>query len=134
MTNRDETPLDTDNTPIEGSPFTPRQVRILKIAVVVMGVLLVGGFLLIIGTIAFQASQMGVEKAAAPVTSETARSPAEGAREAFDVSIPEGAEIAGMAVDGNRLVLRLTTREGGQIMVVDLSTGAVLSRIQIRTQ
>jgi hypothetical protein len=33
-----------DNTPLPGTVFTPRQVRVLKIAVIVMGLLLVGGF------------------------------------------------------------------------------------------
>ena len=33
-----------DNTPLPGTVFTPRQVRVLKIAVIVMGILLVGGF------------------------------------------------------------------------------------------
>ena len=35
-----------DNTPLPGTVFTPRQVRLLKIAVIVMGILLVGGFAL----------------------------------------------------------------------------------------
>ena len=33
-----------ENTPLAGTVFTPRQVRVLKIAVIVMGLLLVGGF------------------------------------------------------------------------------------------
>ena len=36
-----------DNTPLPGTVFTPRQVRLLKIAVIVMGILLVGGFALV---------------------------------------------------------------------------------------
>ena len=33
-----------DNTPLPGTVFTPRQVRALKMAVIVMGIMLVGGF------------------------------------------------------------------------------------------
>jgi hypothetical protein len=135
MTNRDETPLDTDNTPIEGSPFTPRQVRMLKIAVVVMGVLLVAGFLLIIATIAFQASQMGVEDEVAPAAEQASRPAGDRARpESFDVTIPEGAEVTDMAVDGNRLMLHLKTAEGGDVLVIDLESGKVVSRIGLRPE
>ncbi|MFD0986562.1 hypothetical protein [Methyloligella solikamskensis] len=135
MTNRGETPPDTDNTPIEGSPFTPRQVRILKIAVIVMGVLLVAGFLLIIATIAFQATQMGVEEDTTPAI-EQASPPAgeQKTRKAFDVTIPDGAEVVDMTVDGNRLVLHLKIAEGGDVLVIDLTDGKVISRIGLRPE
>ena len=42
---------------VPGTVFTPRQVRILKIAVIVMGVLLVGGFAFVLAAIVYQASR-----------------------------------------------------------------------------
>ena len=48
-----------DNTPLPGTVFTPRQVRVLKIAVIVMGLLLVGGFAFVLAAIAYQASGGG---------------------------------------------------------------------------
>ncbi|ODA67624.1 hypothetical protein A7A08_01658 [Methyloligella halotolerans] len=135
MTNRGDTPPDLDNTPIEGSPFTPRQVRMLKIAVTVMGVLLVAGFLLIIATIAFQATQMGVEDAPAQVAERPSKeTPSPMPREAFDVAIPEGADVAGMDVDGDRLALHLRTAKGSEVLIVDLKTGRIVSRIALRPE
>jgi len=46
-----------DNTPLPGTVFTPRQVRVLKIAVIVMGLLLVGGFAFVLAAIVYQASK-----------------------------------------------------------------------------
>jgi len=46
-----------DNTPIPGTVFTPRQVRVLKVAVIVMGLLLVGGFAFVLAAIVYQASR-----------------------------------------------------------------------------
>ncbi|XSG83489.1 MAG: hypothetical protein ACPW61_06840 [Methyloligella sp. ZOD6] len=132
MTNRGETSPDQDNTPIEGSAFTPRQVRILKIAVIVMGVLLVGGFLLIIATIAYRATQLGVKKTDKPTETEQMSSAPR--PEAFGVAVPDGAEIADMAVDGDRLALHLKTRSGNEIMVIDLTSGAVVSRIRLKPE
>jgi hypothetical protein len=48
-----------DNTPLPGTVFTPRQVRVLKIAVIVMGILLVGGFAFVLAAIVYQASKGG---------------------------------------------------------------------------
>ena len=52
-----------DNTPLPGTVFTPRQVRMLKIAVIVMGLLLVGGFAFVLAAIVYQASRGGQSRA-----------------------------------------------------------------------
>ena len=39
------------NSTVPGTVFTPRQVRVLKMAVIVMGVLLVGGFAFVLAAI-----------------------------------------------------------------------------------
>ena len=51
-----------DNTPLPGTVFTPRQVRVLKLAVIVMGILLVGGFAFVLAAIVYQASKGGQEQ------------------------------------------------------------------------
>src|SRR5215468_5215052 len=48
-----------DNTPLPGTVFSPRQVQALKIAVIVMGLLLVGGFVFVLAAIVYQASGGG---------------------------------------------------------------------------
>ncbi|MGH6735950.1 MAG: DUF6476 family protein [Methyloceanibacter sp.] len=114
-----------DNTPLPGTVFTPRQVRVLKIAVIVMGVLLVGGFAFVLATIVYQASRVGQNEGAAPapaaqITSET------------ELAIPQGATVTALDLDGDRLALHLTTSAGPEIAVIDLKTGKIVSRIKLK--
>lgn len=116
-----------DNTPLPGTVFTPRQVRALKIAVIVMGILLVGGFGLVMATIVYQASKLGDKKVSAPAAApETAPAAA--------LSLPQGATVSSMALDGDRLALHLQTSTGPEIAVIDVVTGKVLSRIKLEAE
>jgi hypothetical protein len=115
---------------VPGTVFTPRQVRILKRVVIAMGVLLVGGFALIMVAIVYQASQLG--DSADP-------DPAVQAQRAMPLSqgvlrVPEGMAITHMALDGNRLAVHLTGSQGGEIRVIDLGTGRVISTIRVKSE
>ncbi len=115
-----------DNTPLPGTVFTPRQVRGLKIAVIVMGILLVGGFAFVMAAIVYQASKLGDKKVqASPVGQASIPTDTSG------LALPPGATIAAMALDGDRLALHLQTSTGPEIAVIDVTTGTVLSRIKI---
>jgi hypothetical protein len=46
--------------------------------------------------------------------------------------VPAGGAIGAMALDGDRLALRIDLPEGGEVVVYDLSRGAVLQRIPVR--
>jgi hypothetical protein len=107
-----------DNTPLPGTVFTPRQVRVLKIAVIVMGILLVGGFAFVLAAIVHQASKLGGggETGVAPAT----------------LAIPDGATVSSMALDGDRLALHLNTSAGPEIAVIDIATGKVISRMRLK--
>jgi hypothetical protein len=111
-----------DNTPLPGTVFTPRQVRLLKIAVIVMGLLLVGGFALVLGAIVYQASQLGKEG--------QALTPATGVE--TELAIPSDATITSLALDGDRLALHLQSSAGPEIAVIDLKTGKVLTRLKVK--
>jgi hypothetical protein len=112
-----------DNTPLPGTVFTPRQVRALKIAVIVMGLLLVGGFAFVLAVIVYQASKGGESPAVAKATGmETA------------LSIPKDATITSIALDGDRLALHLHSAAGPEIAVVDLKTGKLVARIRLAPQ
>ena len=113
-----------DNTPLPGTVFTSRQVRALKIAVIVMGILLVGGFAFVMAAIVYQASKLGDKKVPAP-SAATVTAPA------VALSLPQGATVTSMALDGDRLALHLQTGAGPEIAVIDVTTGKVLSRIKI---
>ena len=112
-----------DNTPLPGTVFTPRQVRALKIAVMVMGVLLVGGFAFVLAAIVYQASRGG--QSGAPAGAEAA---------AGELHIPKDASISTLALDGDRLALHLQTSAGPEIVVIDLKTGKTLTRIKLKPE
>jgi hypothetical protein len=114
-----------DNTPLPGTVFTPRQVRVLKIAVIVMGILLVGGFAFVLAAIVYQASKGGQSAAglgALPAGLETA------------LPISKDATVTSLALDGDRLALHLKSGAGTEIAVVDLKTGQVVARIRLAPQ
>lgn len=113
---------ETDNTPLPGTVFTPRQVRVLKIAVIVMGILLVGGFAFVMAAIVYQASKLGDKKTPAPAVAAVPDAA---------LALPPGATVTSMALDGDRLALHLQTGAGPEIAVIDVTTGKVLSRIKI---
>ena len=123
------TAVDPDNTPIEGTVFTPRQVRLLKIAVVTMGLMLLAGLGAVIVGMIYQASKAGKT----PVSAASPAALESGIADAGALTVPEGSKVSSMALDGNRLAVHLTTPEGGEIAIVDLTTGRVLSRITLQT-
>jgi hypothetical protein len=114
-----------DNTPLPGTVFTPRQVRVLKIAVIVMGILLVGGFAFVLAAIVYQASKAGQDHAVPQATLEGVESA---------LPIPKDAAISSMSLDGDRLALHLNSAQGAEIVVVDLKSGKVMARVRLVPQ
>ena len=115
---------------VPGTVFTARQVRILKIAVIAMGVLLVAGFVLVIAVIVYQASSLG--ESGAP--EQSAAKPAYPAPLRPGLIVPEGMSISNMALDGNRLAVHLSGPKGSEIAVIDLGTGTVVRRIPLKSE
>jgi hypothetical protein len=100
-------------------------VRALKILVVVMGIMLVGGFVALIISIAY----MGKHRQQQPAAS-TAPAP----YIAPAVDLPSGARIETMALGADRLVLSIITREGNrELLVLDPASGRRLGTIPLRT-
>ncbi len=124
---------ESDNTPLPGTVFTPRQVRMLKIAVIVMGILLVGGFAFVMAAIVYQASKLGEKPAGAPEAPAAAVSQATEAVPGA-LALPPDATVTSMALDGDRLALHLQSSAGAEIAVIDVTSGKVLSRIKINGQ
>jgi hypothetical protein len=93
-------------------------MRSLKIVVVVMGVMLIGGFALLVAVIAGKLSRGGdIPRSFAATT----------------IEIPRDARIGAMTAGADRLVLELVLPKGErQLVVVDLATGARLGTIELR--
>ena len=93
-------------------------MRALKNLVVVMGVMLIGGFALLVAVVAGRL----------PRGASVPRSFA-----ATAIDIPRDARIEAMTAGADRLVLELVLPEGRrQLVVVDLATGARLGTIELR--
>ncbi len=124
-----------DNTPLPGTVFTPRQVRVLKVAVIVMGLLLVGGFAFVLAAIVYQASRGGQAtpsteaEAAAGAGTSGAGTPA-----LSELPIPKDATVTSLALDGDRLALHLNSPAGGEIAVIDVRSGKIIARIKLKPE
>jgi hypothetical protein len=119
-----------DNTPLPGTVFNPRQVRLLKIAVIVMGILLVAGFAFVLAAIVYQASRLG--DGAAPVGATVSQPMALPEGLAAELPIPQGAEVTTLSLDGDRLAVHLKSQAGAEIAVIDLRSGKVLARVRLK--
>ncbi len=111
-----------DNRRLAGAAFTPRQVQALKIAVILMGIVLIGGFALVLGTIVYQATRGAGQPSAA--LKETK----------IDLALPKDAGVTSLSLDGDRLAIHFNSAGGAQIVVVDLISGKVVSRVRLNPQ
>jgi hypothetical protein len=118
--------LNEAETPAPGQTFTPRQLRILKTSVIIMGVLLVLGFGLLLVGIYFQASKIGKSPASTPATI-TAGDP----RARLSIAIEAGAQLHDVFADQGRLILHLKRQGESEFAVIDLATGRELQRITL---
>ncbi len=112
----------SDNRPLPGTVFTPRQVRVLKIAVIVMGILLVGGFAFVLAAIVYQASKGAQDGAASAAGVEA------------ELAIPKDASVSALSLDGDRLALHLNSAAGPEIAIIDLATGKIVARIRLKPE
>jgi hypothetical protein len=95
-------------------------MRALKILVVVMGIMIVGGFAALVVIIIGRVSHRG------PAPAETPKAFAR------PIDIPRGARIEAMTAGGNRLVVGLELPDGDrQLLIIDLATGARLGTVEL---
>ncbi len=95
-------------------------IRLLKFIVIAMGLLIVAGVAVLGITV--------VNRIAA--RSEVASTPPE----QIALSLPEGTRIVETALANDRLALRVETAHGAEILIVDLSTGKLVSTVAIAGQ
>ena len=118
--------LNEAETPAPGHTFTPRQLRILKGSVIIMGVLLVVGFGLLLVGIYLQAGKIGKAPASAPTTIAAGET-----RPALSIPIDAGTQLQEVFADQGRLILHLKRQGQSEIAVIDLATGREVQRITL---
>ena len=127
---------------IPGTVMTPGQLRKLKIAVIVMGVLLVVGFGLVLIGIVYQASKLGgAERAGrAAALQDKAQTPQQlrnifalpAATPVYTAPFPAGAEVLSAVPAGNMFVVTVRDPGGLSVLKYDLETWQVLSLTRLR--
>ena len=117
---------ESETAPI-GSTMTPRQVRNLKIAIAIMTVLLIAGFILLIYGLFMRAGKKAEENRLAPIPAV-----AEGAPPALlELPVEPGASIASVLTEQGRLIIHLRQSGGGEIAIIDLASGREIQRIKL---
>lgn len=113
-----------------GADFTPRQIAILKVAVLVMGVIFIVGFAALLVTIFYQSTQLVTKS----TDQTTPSAPPAGASPvpAFDIAVSKDQTVESVTMDGNRVALYLNGPDGREIAVVDLVNGKVVSRVRLK--
>ena len=112
-----------------GSTLTPNQIRKLKIAIAVMSVLLVAGFILLLVGIYLQTQRVGK-----PAEGAKALIPPVGIYGTMTLPVRAGAEVTHVLTDQGRLILHLRHPAGSEIAIIDLSTGREIQRLRLVPQ
>lgn len=102
-------------------------MRALRLLVIVLGVLLVGGTLALVGAIIVR-SQHGSESRGEPRAATSKAAP-------YDtvLDLPAGAVVQSLQSAGERLIVHLALPDGRQeIVVLDLGSGARRGTIELR--
>ncbi len=111
---------DKDTSEAYPSSWSPRATRILQVAVVVMGILIVAGFIVVVVTIV---SRMGGEGAAdAPARVEMATPE-------IAAMLGPDAEVISTETDAGRLAVVVKTAQGPRVLLIDMRSGHVISVI-----
>ena len=101
------------------------QLQFLKYSVITMGVMLFVGFLIIIGRIIYliaNAPPTPPPEAAVGALVRDARLP-----------LPAGAAVRHVSLSGNRIAVHYDTPAESAIVVLDLATGKVMSKVVVAT-
>jgi hypothetical protein len=102
------------------SPTQPYTPLWLKVLVIVMGLLIVAGFIVVAAEIARRMS-----------TPNAARPPASGAAFTQHIALPSGARVVSMSAVGERLVVHVETQGGpSSAYFVDPRNGALLGTVE----
>ncbi|MEE8370946.1 MAG: hypothetical protein V3R73_02285 [Sphingomonadales bacterium] len=114
---------------------------ILKFIVIFLGVLLVGGFMFLVGTIVYRVVNYEDEPAAeatevAAATAETeGTGTVAGILAEIEVLLPAGTSITGHhSLDGDRLSIAVYSADGPRILIVDLKTGKTISTVSLNPE
>ena len=98
--------------------------KTLKRIVIILGVLLVAGFLVIVGTIIYRATDLGED--------ENSTKESGSITPTLSIASPEGMTLTGFSKNEKVTVFRFRDSEGIEaIMIIDNATGEVLANLKL---
>jgi hypothetical protein len=115
----------------DNGPLSSGQVKALKIAIVVMGIMIIAALLAIVGRVIYLSANKPASEASQARPAITAAAPAFAPQHAF--SLPPGAKIVRMSVESNRLFVQYDLAGTSHASIYDLSNGKRLSDITFQT-
>lgn len=130
--------MGVETEPAQQGGFTPRQVRMLKASVIIMGALIVVCLFALMVGLYYQANKPGkraAENRAASLSeigTPSGGAVSRGAPVALKVRV--GTVMESMTTEGGLLILRLKTPDGGEIAILDLKSGEEIRRIVLKPE
>jgi hypothetical protein len=114
-------PAEEPDGQMSGIVLGERQLKMLKVAVIIMGIILVLGFATVIARIVYLVNRGG----------ETVTTVSAPAQQAARLALPAGASVRNISLNGHRLSVHYEGPGGSGIVILDLETGKPVSRIEI---
>ncbi len=109
--------LQDEPAPAADGGQDPLNVRVLKWVVIVLGALLMAALVTVFGIIGYRLARPRPQ--VAPMEA------------AIGLPVRPGAEIGQFELDGNRLVVHVKHQTESELVVIDLRTGSIVSRIRL---
>lgn len=110
----------------DNGPLSSGQLKALKIAIVVMGVMIVAILLAIVGRVIYLSSDKPSASAALPVAAAGEQADL---APSHTFSVPPGTRIRQMTLRGNRLLVNLEIDGTSRARIYDLTNGTLLSEV-----
>ena len=127
-------PVDTFQM-LRANPNDPPNIRLLRLAVIGMGAILVLGVATVIGRITYLAMRQRVPVVTTSGSGAGASEPALGSSGAISaelrLALPPGAKVRSQSLAGNRLAVHYEGAGGEGIIILDLETGRPVSQVRI---
>ena len=122
------TPRHATRSANDNGPLSSGQVKALKIAIAVMGIMIIAALLAIVGRVIYLSTNKPAPGTPQAVTAVT---PAFAPEHAF--SLPPGAKVVRMSLEGNRLLVHYDLAGTPHASIYDLANGRRLSGITFQT-
>ena len=106
-------------------------VRALLITVILLGILLVGGLAVVVGTIIKRVTDDSPHSI--PETINGKISLSERGFESI-INVPEGAALMAIEINDSKVILHLRDSKGDFLLMVNMKTGQEIGRVRLRAQ